>query len=340
MSLPAQLQKQIDDAKALAPQLFGGEPAPEEKEPEGEPAPDEAAQEPAKNDPTGTPPVQPAAKPAEDDENSPTYAQRWRSLQGVYNTTKHALDSAQQRIANLEQLVAQMQTAAPASAPNRKTSHLTEQDKTSFGEDMIDFARRAARDEAAPLAQVLQEVLSRLDQVQNVVPMVQQVAHTQAQNTHERFYDALTQRVPDWRTVNEDKRFHAWLLETDPLSGFQRQTLLTDAHNALDLPRTAVLFDTFKREAGITSAPAAAAATPAPNTAQSKLEKMVAPGRASAATQPPSPTEKKEWSRPEIAKFYADKLAGRYKGREAEAQTLERDIFLAQREGRVAHSAA
>jgi hypothetical protein len=206
---------------------------------------------------------------------------------------------------------------------------------------MGDFARRAAREEAAPLAQALQQMMNRLDQLQGVVPTVRQLANDRVETAHEKFYAALTREVSDWKSVNEHPRFHEWLLSADPLSGLQRQTLLTDAHNNLDVNRTVSIFKTWKRESGMSDAPAAAAAA-ATNKATnvSKLERQVAPGRASSGTTPPAQAQKKQWARSEIADFFRDKQAGRFKGREAEARALESDIFLAQREGRVALSAA
>jgi hypothetical protein len=262
-------------------------------------------------------------------------------LQGVYNAQKRQLDETQQRLANMEQLVAQMQTAPEPRQPSKAPQHLSEKDVTEYGEDMVDFARRAAREEAAPLAQALQQMMNRLDQLQGVVPTVRQLANDRVETAHEKFYAALTREVSDWKSVNEHPRFHEWLLSADPLSGLQRQTLLTDAHNNLDVTRTVSIFKTWKHESGMSDAPAAAAAAATNKAANvSKLERQVAPGRASSGTTPPAQAQKKQWTRSEIADFFREKQAGRYKGREAEARALESDIFLAQREGRVALSAA
>jgi hypothetical protein len=349
MTLPAQLQEQVAAAKEIAEQLYGPtaggdtDPAPENGSQgtagEGgntDPAPDAGSSDSSAVAPRAE---DPATRTPE--ENNDTYAQRWRSLQGVYNAQKRQLDETQQRLANMEQLVAQMQTAPEPRQPSKAPKHLSEKDVTEYGEDMVDFARRAAREEAAPLAQALQQMMNRLDQLQGVVPTVRQLANDRVETAHEKFYAALTREVSDWKSVNEHPRFHEWLLSADPLSGLQRQTLLTDAHNNLDVTRTVSIFKTWKRESGMSDAPAAAAAAATNKAANvSKLERQVAPGRASSGTTPPAQAQKKQWTRSEIADFFREKQAGRYKGREAEARALESDIFLAQREGRVALSAA
>jgi hypothetical protein len=69
-------------------------------------------------------------------------------------------------------------------------------------------------------------------------------------------------------------------------------------------------------------------------TAASILEDFAAPGRARSAPQT-TPPEKPFYSQASIAKFYADKLAGKFRGREAEVAQVEADIFQAQHEGRI-----
>ena len=352
MALPTQLQEQVEQAKAIAEQFYGSK-TDENPTPAGETSSQETSEAAASEAAAAAPAAQ-SATPAvatsveqtatsTPEENNDTYAQRWRSLQGVYNAQKRQLDETQQRLSNMEQLVAQMQAAPAAGAPAqaKRPQHVTEKDVTEYGADMVEFARRVSREEVAPLAQAMQQLMQRIDQLQGVVPTVRQIADTQAKTAHEKFYDALTSRVADWKSVNDNPRFHEWLMSADPLSGLQRQTLLTDAHSNLDVTRTVSIFDTWKREAGIAAAPANDAAQAAAKASNiSKLEKQVAPGRASSGTTPPAQQQKKQWTRTEIAQFFRDKMEGRFKGREAEARSLESDIFLAQREGRVALNAA
>ena len=341
MSLPEQLQKQVEQAKAIleqrnAPQLPTEPQGSADPEPVADPTPEPvAAQTP---DPVAPEtPQQQAVTPSSDDENNTTYAQRWRSLQGVYNATKRQLDESSSRIQNLEQLVSQLSNAKVEASMPQAAAHVTDQDRSSYGDDMVEFARRVSREEIAPLAQAIKLLMGRLDQLQGVVPVVQNVAAAQAKTAHELFYDALARRVPDWQTVNENNKFHEWLLSADPLSGQVRQTLLEDAHRALDVDRVVNIFALGKQAIGV-QAPVAAAPTPAPAQRAAKasqLEKQIAPGRAATGTTPPQTPEKKRWTRADITKFYADKQRGVYKGREQEATSLERDIFAAQNEGRV-----
>ena len=356
MSLPAQLQEQIDAAKAISKQLYGakavGEPAvsaPGDSQSEGTAVADEPAKSAAEQEPVAAPaasapetrteaPTQREEVTQPESENSDTYAQRWRSLQGVYGNTKRQLDEAQARIANLEQLFSQMQTASVEKTLPKGNKHVTDAERETYGEDMVEFARRVAREESAPLADAVKLLMGKLEQLQGVVPTVQNVAAAQAKTAHDAFYDKLTARIPSWKTVNDDPKFHSWLLSTDPLSGLERQTLLVDAHNGLDLERVVNIFRSGMDATGL-QAPQVQAAPAKPSNV-SRLERQVAPGRAASGTTPPTDAVKRQWARGDIANFFAAKQRGEYKGREAEAQALERDIFTAQREGRIAQNAA
>lgn len=340
MTLPAQIQKQVDDAKAIIEQHYG-ENAGESADPVN----------PAVEEGSAPEPVVPAAQPQEsvrtqgepatsaEDENSPTYAQRWRSQQGIVNAVNRKLQEAEARTANLEQLVASLQTASAAPRAQPTQSRLvTDTDVTEYGSEMVDFARRVTREEMAPIAQALHDMNRRLEQLQGMAPTVQRVVANQQATAEQSFADKLTRAVPDWARINDDPRFHDWLLTPDGMTGLQRQTYLADAEQSLDLNRVVSIFNAWKRESGAQTAPAAV--TPAAASSASKLERQVAPGRASAATAAPTQKAEKQYTPEDITAFYKDKMQGKYKGREAEAIAIERDIFKAPGEGRVVRRAA
>ena len=329
MPLPAQLQRQVDAANARVKELADGTPGtadPADLNPPQEPvaaAPTPAPQEPART-------AEPPATPPAEDENSETYAQRYRSLQGIFGAQKRQLDAATSRIANLENLIATMQQAqaAPAPAPQ---PNVTEKDVTDYGSDMVEFARRVARDENAALHQEIASLKAALANVNQLGTAVRQVVGVQQQTAEERFFESLGQQVPDWEVINDHPKFHTWLAETDPVFGLSRKVALDDARQSLDLKRVVSLFSQWKNVSGGT-APAPSAGRP--NAAASQLERQIAPGRASAATSAPQPKQARTWTPHDVQAFYQDKMRGKFKGREAEMQAMEQDIYLAQREGR------
>ncbi len=328
MSLPEQLQKQVDDAKKIVEEHYG---QPNETKDEKSEAP---------NAETSAPPP-PAAetvdRKAVDDENSQTYAQRWRSLQGVYNSQHAQLQAAAQRIASLEGVITAMQVTPSASAESKtEQQYLTAKDREEYGDEMIDFTTRAAKQENARLATELAQTRSQLQtlaqqfqQLQGqVVPTVQRVAQTQQQGQQQGFLNALAARLPNWEAVNASREFHRWLLSPDPMTGITRQTYLADAEKTYDVHKVLSIFNAYL---SVTGTPSAAAR----KTPGSELERQVAPGRTLAAPAPAS-NDARKWARTDISKLYDDKRRGVYRGREAEFRALEEDIFAAQKEGRIA----
>lgn len=343
MSLPTQLQKQLETAKSLVAQHYGlnegadkpteetAAPAAESSTPEGQ------ENEQSEQTASSGAPESSQTRPAED-ENDSTYAQRWRTLQGAYNALKPKYEDAMQRISAMEQVLASMQTAPAPAAPQvtpTQAKFVSEKDVEDYGADLVDMVRRAAREESAALARAVQALAQQVEQLKGLTPVVQKVAHTQAVSAEAQFFGELSQRIPDWQVLNDDPKFHQWLMSPDFMTGITRQTYLADAQQALDADRVVAIFTAYKREAGVVETPVQSSSSQKTSTV-TKLEKQVAPGRASAATPAPQPRTGKQWTRSEIAKFYDDKRRGVYKGREADALALERDIFQAQQEGRIA----
>ena len=181
MTLPAQIQKQVDDAKAIIEQHYGDN-AGEGADPATPAVEEGSTQEPAAPAAQPQESVRTQGEPATsaEDENSPTYAQRWRSQQGIVNAVNRKLQEAEARTANLEQLVASLQRAPAAPQAQQSQSRLvTDTDVTEYGSEMVDFARRVTREEMAPIAQALHDLNRRMEQLQGIAPTVQRVVANQ-----------------------------------------------------------------------------------------------------------------------------------------------------------------
>lgn len=331
MSLPEQIQKQVDEAQRIVEQHYG---TGESETPETEAEQSEAAPEPATT-------AEPAPAPQARSDDA-TYEQRWRTQQGIVSALNGKLAQADQRIQSLEQVISMMQQAPAPQVPQSQPQQqfITDQDRENFGDDTVDLALRAARQENEALRQDLRGMYGALENMQqqfyslqqNVVPTVQRVAHNQQRSANQEFLVELTRQVPNWETVNGDRRFHDWLLTPDPMSGISRQIYLEEAHKSLDIARVAAVFNSFLNGSATGAPTQVQGRRTAPS---SDLQSQIAPGR-SLSSAAPSANEARKWTRAEITKLYDDKLRGRYAGREAEFAALERDVFSAQLEGRVA----
>jgi hypothetical protein len=339
MALPEQIRKQTEAVQALYDQLNGdGNNTGEEQKPAdgtAEPIDNTADESTAQN--IAPPPAneQKASETNPEDENSETYAQRWRSLQGSYNAEVRTRHELQNRVQQMEQLLSSLssQQVAPTQHEPQVAKLVTEKDVEEYG-DSIDMMRKVTREELGTVAQRIAQIENAMRQMHSsVVPQVQAVAQRQQMSSEQQFWSDLTRAEPSWRAINDDQRFQNWLLEADPLTGITRQTYLEDAQRNLDAGRVANFFRSWLEITG-----QATNAQQPSRSAASELERQVAPGRSKTASTPTSNTAKM-YSPKDIEKFFADVRQGKYKGREAERDKIERDIFSAQRENRIVANA-
>lgn len=328
MAIPAQIRKQSEAIAKLYEDLNPTEGAPASAE-------DEVVQQPEANGEGGA-----AAEPAPAEQGRPgtpkeeqTTEQRYRTLQGMYNADTARLraenNQLSQRVGQLEQLISSLSAPQQTPAQAAAAKLITDKDVEEYGES-IEVMRRAAREELSVRDQKIAELERLVMQVQtNVVPKVESVVQRQALNAEQMFWSELSAEVPDWREINANQDFHSWLLEVDPLSGMTRQTYLDSAQNQLDARRVAGFFRTWQ------SLNSGSVAQQTRNAAATQLEKQVAPGRGRTATGTSAAADAKSYSRADVSKFFDDVRKGLYKGREQERDRIERDIFAAQREGRI-----
>ena len=344
MALPEQIRKQSEAVQELYKQLDEDNKGTEQPQADAD-ATSEPAQPSADNTDTeivaqsdGSTEQKPSDAKAEDDPNSETYVQKWKTLQGMYNAEvprlHHQNKEMQQRVQQMEQLLASLsaQPAQQQQTQSQAEKFVTEKDVEEYGES-LDVMRKVTREELGTVAQRIAQLEGVIRQLQtNVVPQVQAVAHQQQMSSEQKFWSDLSSTVSNWKDVNDSPAFQNWLLEADPLTGITRQTYLEDAQRSLDAGRVANFFRTWLEITG-----QAVVAQPNRSAPSSELERQVTPGR-SKSTGAPSSNTAKMYAPGDIAKFFNDVKQGKYKGKEAERDRIERDIFAAQREGRIANA--
>jgi hypothetical protein len=317
-NIPEQVRKQIEAAQSLVDTTYGKKPAAEGvTDVEPKPAVEVVA------------PVKAQGTPVED-ENSVTYAQRWRSLQGVFNAEKARAEQLANQVQHLQQMISTLQTAPMTQ--HSQTQFLTDKDASEYGVDLVDMARRAAREELKDFAGAVGSLKQDIDGMRQVVPAVQRLAQDSQQSAQARFWSGLASAVPDYEAINANPEFHKWLLTADPMTDILRQTYLVDAQRAGNVDRVANIFNSWKSLSGTQGQ------TKPRIDARAELERQQAPGRNLSS----APAEKsgRIWDPAEITALYADKTRGKYAGKEAEFKALEQDIFAAQQEGRIVRRAA
>lgn len=313
--LPDAVQRQLDETNAYDADLAAqaaAPPAPELTPPAPEPV---------------APPPEPTPAPTVD------WEQRYKTLQGKYNTEVPALQTQVRDLSDkVEKLAAPPATPAPAKDHPPQVKLVTDKDTEEFGAELVDLIRRCATEVAGPDRTRLEAEIAELKaQLPDLKKDMASVATSQAEDRRATYFVDLTKVVADWEAVNVDEGFIEWLKAKDPLSGIARGVLLGDAFDKFDVTRTATVFNTWKQETGKTAPAADPQPEPAP---ASGLEKEVSPGKSRSA-ETPMVTDGKIWTNAEVGEFYQAVTRGDYRSSPQEAQRIDAEIDKALVEGRV-----
>lgn len=314
-TLPPAVQAQSDYADQL---MQGMQVAPE-----NEIAEEQETQEDVQEQP------QAQEQPQKDRDSEATWEQRYRSYQGHADAElakmQRAVRESQDRQAQLEhQLNQALQALKEKETPPEPDYEtlVTQADRDTYGEDFVDLQERVAKKTMATFRKAWdaerQALIRRMDELeQQLTGVSQNVGKTVA----ERFYERLAQLVPDWEQTNNDDGFLAWLRESDPLTGVQRQALLDDAGQRFDVDRVVAIFNAYK--------------PPVQKTPDKSLQRQVSPSKSRAGNSAPvtSTDGKRIWTNSEIEQFYDRVVRGRISPEEA-AKT-ENEINQAMAEGRI-----
>lgn len=357
-TIPPIVRRQAEAAEALR-RRAAGEPEPGQQPPQEPPQPPQEGQQPPAEAPPApeqrfkttvedAPPAPPQGDPEPpkstqlkegEDPNADTWHHKFVSEQG--RTTKLRADLAQlsSEVTNLRGLLATMQEAQahPQPAQDKQQtfkSEITPEEIEQWGPDLLAVIEKKAREIAHEQTSELRQ------QVQQLGGQVHSVGGQIAQDARGRMVQNLDSMsaIEGWRDINTDPEFMAWLQYPDRLSGKKRHAMLVEAWDSNNASRVAAFFEDFLDQAGRAAPQPVApqgngAAKPQP---KPSLESLAAPGKSRSAAPPLGAAAGKDIiTTGDIARYYADSTAGRFKGREADAEAYEREIFAAQNEGRV-----
>lgn len=287
------------------------------------------------------------AAPSDQELRDSTWAQRYNSMRGRWESSQRQIGAMQDQMNQLASELARTQnlllqngpttTAAPQTQRGQDHEHLiTAQDRETYGDELIDVARRAGLEAVKPELDALKS--ENADLKRRVIT-----------NDQKAIYGQLARAVPTWRAINGDPNFKSWLSLPNVYTGQVRGQMLNAAFQAADAPRVVAIFQDFVKEVMATGGvvpgtqPAAQQQTTTSGQQQQSrepalsLETLAAPGRARPAggDTPNTPAEKPTYTRQQIAQFYSDVRKGGYAGRDADKNRIEADIIAAQSEGRV-----
>lgn len=290
------------------------------------------AEEPPAEAPTEKPLT--AEAPREESKVTPQVADegwehRYNSMKGRFDRAQQQITTQAERISALERMLASMQ-AQPQQAQSSEMKMerlITPEEEADYGPDFLNVVGKKAKEELLPIVKKYE------DEITSLKNQLAGVGNYVAQDAQTRMTSTLDRDIPNWRDQNVNPEFLDWLALPDPYSGDIRHNMLKAAWERHDGPRVAAFFKGFLAEEAAYRP--ASSETPAKPAGKVSLETFAAPGRAKTAAASSAPAEKPLITSAQISKFYADVANGRYNGRDEEKARFEKQIFEAQREGRI-----
>lgn len=328
MALPKQVQAQADALEQFEKQVAAARAATEPKPTE----PPNSPTDPEGSAPAPAPAPAPADPPKPTDDDSSTWRQRYLSLQGQYNSQVPEL---QRQVHTLTESVAQLTQQlkaqeAPAPAPEPEAELVTKKDVDAFGEDLVDLARRIAKDEFGKReSKYLKQIEALQGQLAEAKGQVGEVVESTAKSANERFFATLDSRLPGWDKVQATTECQEWLGTRIPGTAVTWDAALKEAARARDVKAILEIFEVFfEKHPTLNPKPSSAQAP-----AKQELQRQVAPSKSAASS--PSANTKRTYTGADYQAESMRLMRLMQKGQAEEAARLEAELNAALAEGRV-----
>jgi len=331
MALPKQVQKQLDEVEELEKQLEAQgeevEAKPEvKKKKTSKKAKAEDTEVEVTDDEPIEEPVAVEATPANDsvEEVSESFKQKYATLRGKYDAEVPRLHQQVKELTdqmNAIRYEAEAAKKAEAEKPKEKVSYVTDADREEYGDDLIDFQRRVAKEAS-------QEYEDRFEQQARVIEQLQQqISNTGSQVGEVGFTQKLNALVPGFDQLDNDERWVAWLNEYDPMTRGPRRDQAQAAFNSGDAEAVAHYVGLFRESV-----------EPVANgksDRDTELEKQVTPSRSASTVTKSSGKDSKVYSEKELNNAWTKIRTLNTQGKYDDAEKLEAELTAAYMEGRV-----
>ena len=332
MALPKQVQQQLDEVEELEKQLEAqGEETKAKPEVKKKKTSKKAKAKDTEVEVTDDEPIEEPvaveATPADDsiEEVSESFKQKYATLRGKYDAEVPRLHQQVKELTDQMNAIreeAQAAKKAEAEKPKEKVSYVTDADREEYGDDLIDFQRRVAKE-------VSQDYEERFEQQSRVIQDLQsKISNTDNQVGEVGFTQKLNALVPGFDQLDSDERWVAWLNEIDPMTRGPRRDQAQAAFNSGDAEAVAHYVSLFR-----------GSVEPVANgksDRQTELEKQVTPNRsASTVASKSSNNSSKIYSEKELDRGWTKIRDLNTQGKYDDAEKLEAELTVAYMEGRV-----
>lgn len=317
MTVPPQVQRDLDAAQAMQTDLYTPKAPPVE----------------APLDALVVAPTEPVAPVVAPTPVSDDFQQKYRILQGKYDAEVPRLYAQlKERDTLLQQMGDRLTALETPKTPEHKSDPLlTDKDNEDFGADLVDMARRASREEIKSEMKVLMKAID--ERFASLTAHLGQVQEKVVESESDKFWGSVRALVPDWLTVDKDPSWVEFLDTRIPGTRKTRRQEAAEAISVGDAAPIKELVDLWRGDQPAAKQDAKAAAEAAAVAKAGKkqeLQSQVAPS----TTRSSAPvTGKKVWTAAEYK--YVFSLKAMQSVPEADLLAQQADATLALSEGRV-----
>lgn len=278
--------------------------------------------------------------PTTQDLQDDSWAGRYNSMRGRWEGAQRQLGSLQEQLVQAGDEIGRLNAllarggvdpgVQPQNTPSNHGNVITEADRDTYGEELIDTMARVAKGTVQP-------ELDRLT-AENA-----ELKKRTITNDQKDLRQKLQNSVPNWTAIQASPEWRNWLRLPNVYTGVVRGQMLKAAYDAADASKVIALFKDFVSEVQATggNVPTNSRQDPPPpapdRQAAVALEDLAAPGRAKPASgnDPTGSADKPIITRAYISDHYRKSRQGYYNGRQAEYAAAEAAIQAATREGRI-----
>ena len=318
MTIPAAIQKQVEDAERIQQEIYGEQVAPVTTE--NTPAPE------AQQEPVAAPELkaEPNVEPVHEPKPSTDFEQQYKVIKGKYEAEVPRMQhQLREQARQMQDLMARLERAErqPEVPKAEEKTLVSEKDVEDFGGDLVDMVRRASREESQKLVATVMSEFER--KVAAVLSQVGQVQERVVMSESEKFWNRVTDLVPDWSTVDQDQ---SWIDFLDTAPEYTTESYRDLAAKAIQAGKA----EAVAKLVGIWRGPQHAPQAAAPQV-NAELQRQVVPStvKSSAPVQPAG----KVLTKSEYEALYDPRNAARYGQKKADEMLAEADRAVA--EGRV-----
>lgn len=313
-NVPRTAQIQLEKAEELRRQMYG-----EDTPPEGtliEDGSNNLEQQIPENNPATTPDPAESADPAPSDDGhvapiEESLEEKYRKLEAAHLTLQGKYRAEVPRhLDTIKDLRQQLDAAKKGQQEAERAARQAEVDLSAatsrLTEEVGEDAGKAISDLANSI--VDEKINQRMDKLNQ--------DEQSAENPEDAFWNTIYGKVPDFYAVNNSPEFDGWLRGTDdPTTGLTYKDSINEAGRELNALRVVEIVQQFQRRE---------IAPPPPP--KSEQEQHVSPPKTPA---PPKEPELPQYTAADYTKLQEQVRKGMWKGREAEAEALERKIHAA-----------